>query len=750
MQALKAIGQSCGLDGSPESVLLWIGSLKENYIMIFDNADVLSPAVLEAYFPLGMRGNILMTSRNSAMMTLTLPENSLEVTEMEERDAIGLLLKASCLEASTSDVHIQATKIVKELFCFPLAIDQAGAYIASGASTIGEYLAKYSEHRKTLLCHSEFTGASKYNRTVYETWELSYKEIQLRANSDDSYKVNAANSAMLLLELFPFFHHEGITEEIFSYAALQKDDETPMLLLPLASSLLDQRLLSLCAMGTWDSFIFREGIRTLLSFSLIRRGPCGSVYAMHPLVHSWGRDRLTLDERKKCCLMAYVTLSCSLRWDADQPYGFQRILVTHVRANMEYFKAEGNQNIVSYMDDAYANFGRLLREQGYSKEAETLEIKVLNERNKILGVDHPETINALENLAATYCNLGKYIEAEKLEIQVLNGRNRILGVEHTDTINAIENLASTYSNLGKYKEGEKLQIQVLDARNKILGVEHSDTIFSMANLAAIYYHLGKFIEAEKLEIQVLDARNRILGVEHPHTILAMGNLASTYRNMGKYTEAEKLEIQVLDARNRILGVEHPDTIVAMANLASTYHQLGKDKEAKELKIQVLDARNRILGVEHPDTITAIANLASTYRNLGKYTEAEKLEVQVLNARNRILGVEHPDTIFAMANLAATYYNLGKFIEAEKLEIQVLDARNRILGVDHPHAIFAMENLAVTLRSLGKYKEAKRLVIQAQEVKSRVLEAESQCTIATRANVQEFQETLIMNFDKKGV
>ena len=51
MQALKGIGQYCGLDGSPESALWWIGSLKENYIMIFDNADVLSPAALEVDFP---------------------------------------------------------------------------------------------------------------------------------------------------------------------------------------------------------------------------------------------------------------------------------------------------------------------------------------------------------------------------------------------------------------------------------------------------------------------------------------------------------------------------------------------------------------------------------------------------------------------------------------------------------------------------------------------------------------------------
>ena len=343
------ICQVCGLDGSAESALWWIGSLKENDILIFDNADVLSPAALEVYFPPGIRGNILITSCNSAMMTLTSPQNSLEVTEMKERDAIELILKASCVQLSVSDVQIQASKIVTKLFCFPLAIDQAGAYIASGATTIGDYLAKYSEHQKTLLSHSEFTGASRYNKTVYDTWELSYKEIQKRANCDNSFMANAANSAMLLLELFPFFHHEGITEEIFSYAALSKDDKTPISNLPLASLLLDQRLLSPHETGTWDNFIFREGIRTLLSFSLIRRCLSDNVYAMHPLVHSWGRDRLTWDEKKKCCLMAYATLSCSLRWDADQPYGFQRTLVTHVRENMKCSKSEGNQNIISYM-----------------------------------------------------------------------------------------------------------------------------------------------------------------------------------------------------------------------------------------------------------------------------------------------------------------------------------------------------------------------------------------------------------------
>ena len=70
-----------------------------------------------------------------------------------------------------------------------------------------------------------FKGASKYNRTVYGTWELSFKEIQQRAKSDDFQRAKAAKSAIFLLAIFAFFHFDGITEEIFSYAATQEHEE---------------------------------------------------------------------------------------------------------------------------------------------------------------------------------------------------------------------------------------------------------------------------------------------------------------------------------------------------------------------------------------------------------------------------------------------------------------------------------------------------------------------------------------------
>jgi hypothetical protein len=232
--------------------------------MVFDNADNLTPEELEQYFPSGLGGNILITSRNSGLRHLTLHENSLEVKEMEENDAISLLLKAACLDESQEDIQAEASKIVNELFCIPLAIDQAGAFIAYGDTDIRDYLDEYSQYREKLLDYPAFKGASKYNRSVYGAWELSFKEIEQRAKSDDSQRAEAAKSAMFLLAIFAFFHFDGITEEIFSYAATQEyeenEDNEQRSDLPLASFIMDRTLLQLHNTGKWDNFIFKEGV----------------------------------------------------------------------------------------------------------------------------------------------------------------------------------------------------------------------------------------------------------------------------------------------------------------------------------------------------------------------------------------------------------------------------------------------------------------------------------------------------------
>ena len=131
---------------------------------------------------------------------------------MEGNDAISLFLKAAHLDESQEDLQAEGSKIVNVLFCIPLAIDQAGAFIAFGNKDPRDYLDEYSKYREILLSYPLFKGAFKYNKSEYKTWELSYKEIQQRAESDDAQIAEAAKSAMYLLAMIAFFHFESITD----------------------------------------------------------------------------------------------------------------------------------------------------------------------------------------------------------------------------------------------------------------------------------------------------------------------------------------------------------------------------------------------------------------------------------------------------------------------------------------------------------------------------------------------------------
>ena len=53
-------------------------------------------------------------------------------------------------------------------------------------------------------------------------------------------------------------------------------------------------------------------------------------------------------------------------------------------------------------------------------------------RERVLGVEHPLKLASITNLALTYKNQGQLKEAEELEMQVMETRKRVLGEEHPD------------------------------------------------------------------------------------------------------------------------------------------------------------------------------------------------------------------------------------------------------------------------------------------------------------------------------
>ena len=100
-------------------------------------------------------------------------------------------------------------------------------------------------------------------------------------------------------------------------------------------------------------------------------------------------------------------------------------------------------------------------------------------------------------LAATDFHLGRSTEALKLYEECLEIRTRVLGLEHPDTLQSMNELAVTYNNLGRSMEALKLYEECLEIRKRVLGPEYPDTLQSMNGLAVTYNKLGRLTEALK-------------------------------------------------------------------------------------------------------------------------------------------------------------------------------------------------------------------------------------------------------------
>jgi hypothetical protein len=95
---------------------------------------------------------------------------------------------------------------------------------------------------------------------------------------------------------------------------------------------------------------------------------------------------------------------------------------------------------------------------------------------------HNLDLTSMANLASTFWNQGRWKEAEELEVQVMETRKRVLGAEHPDTLTSMNNLAFTWKRHGRGAEALNLMEECVQLRTRILGVDHPHTLSSSAAL----------------------------------------------------------------------------------------------------------------------------------------------------------------------------------------------------------------------------------------------------------------------------
>ncbi len=698
LSACAAAGVAVPDGVAPSQVLKqWLGGQTAPWLLVFDNAD--DPHELRAHLPGPGPHHAIITSRRPDWGGLA---KTVELATWTAQQGAGFVMRR--LGAGTDQAEAEA--LSHALGGLPLALEQAASYIEATGGTVAQYLRLWQGAAAELLNkHSASTG---YELTVAATLSLAFKHL--------------SPAAQQLLRLCAFAAPEPLPERFFTEgfadlpAELGAAAAKPLAWNDVAGELKRYALAQRDSIPALDRAWLAGG-----------QAPVGTAteqaLTLHRLTQQVVRDQLAEPLRDVPMLVNVLGRAC--RNDAQDPRYWPRLasllphavwlnepgrgVVTEVAVDIQ---------IRSWLLDRTATF--LQHGLALYPQARAGFEQVLATRRRVLGEEHPETLDAMNNLANVLSDQGDLAGACCLHDRVLAVCRRALGEEHPSTLTSMNNLAQTRWELGDLIGARSLQEQELAVCRRVLGEEHPDTLTSMSNLANMLNTQGDLASARKLDEQGLSIRRRVLGAEHPSTLTSMNNLAKTLSAQGDSSGARDLWEQVMAGRRRVLGDEHPATLTSMNNLASALCAQGDLAGARTLEERALALRRRVLGDDHHDTLTSMNNLASTLWAQGDLAGARKLQEQALAVRRRVLGEEHPDTLNSMNNLASTLLNQGDLVSARNLHEQVLAVCRQVLGEEHPHTLTSMNNVAGTLWALGDLTGARGFEEQVLAVRRRVL------------------------------
>lgn len=664
------------------ALIRWLERCDSPWLLIFDNADDLSP--VHPYIPLQGRGHILLTTRANAVSSLT---SSVEVGSMDLMEGVQFLLRRAQRETMASDDEIEeATSIIIALAQFPLAIDQAGAYIEETRCSFHDYFQIYQKHRYALLARRGMQ-ATRYPESVATTWSLSLRQIE------------EANPASIeLLHLCAFLAPDHIPEELLTEGATYWPPALQE--------------------AVTDRFTFNQMVQALLAFSLVKRLASDRLLSIHRLVQAVQVDRMTPEEQRSWAERIVRTVHALFpsnpqdvaTWAKCQRYLAQ---VEACEALIQRYRLCSSQ-AAEILDRA----GVYHREKASYQAAEPLLAQALSLREQLAGPSDLAVAPSLNNLAVLYLRQGRYKQAEPLFQRALQIRRQSTEASQSDVAQSLHNLALLYSFQGKYRQAEPLFQQALSISEQVLGTEHEKTAVCLQNLAEVYRQLGLHEQAKPLYQRALTLLERQAGLEHPLVTHPLAGLANLALEEGAYVQAEALYRRALTILEQQLSSDHPYAAEFFLGLADLFSAQDLYEQAQPLYRRALALLEQQLGPEYPLVALALTKWANLLLKQEVYEQAEPLYQRALRLNEQVFGVESPLLVEPLTGLATLLVAQGSFEQAHYLYQRAHTILGQQLLPEHPLAIRILEGLAGLSLAQGIPEQARSLYQQALDLHKR--------------------------------
>jgi tetratricopeptide (TPR) repeat protein len=598
--------------------------LQSNALLVYDNVS--SPEEIADLLPSG-GARLLITSRFSDFSAWA-EEITLDVLPREE--AVALLQSRADRKDAAG-----AKTLAEALGCLPLALDHAAAYCKRTQVRFADYAVKAA----TLI--ASVPRGSGYPRSVAATFDLALSQAVSQCAS---------------------------TEVLMGFLAQCAPERIPMLLVEGAIDDEGERLQALAA---------------LAEVSLLKHDPFDDgteAVTVHRLVQAIARARLAATDLPHRVADRVISRLASIYpgegYDNPETWRLCAQLTPHFLARQAHDATPTAANWPELLNRAGRYFhGRAVHAQAASFLREALAI-----RERVLGPEHPDTAQSLNNLAMVLRDQGDLAAARPLYERALTIRERVLGPQDRATAQSLYNLAGLLQAQGNFAGARPLFERALAIRERVFGTEHHETAQSLSSLALLLAAQGDPGRARPLSERALAIEEKVLGPEHPFTAAALNNIALLLQDLAA---ARPLYERALAINVRAFGLEHPTTATSLNNLAGLLRDQGDLAAARPLYDRALAVCEKMLGPEHPTTAVSLNNLAWLLEAQGDLTEARSLYERALAIYVKVLGPEHPGTASILSNLASLLSAQRDFAGARPLFERALTIAEKVLGPEHP-------------------------------------------------------------------
>lgn len=610
-----------------------------------------------------------------------------------------------------------ATDICKALGYLPLAIVQAGKAILEGKCTLQTFRTFFERGWArvrtsvggTKQSHS-FRAAPTPNEVVYSTFEMVHP-----AASEDAFE---------LLKLLSFMHRQQFRLQILVQAVFNpnREEETERMeqhqrstteKLPVkswAKTIQDLAIgLRLLLMRLSERPIvpnllrgfeglerdevedrLRAALAELMRISLVDYNEANGICSMHPLIHWWARERMSLAEQAICCQSACNVLARAILIPPLDVEESDKELRRHMLPHIEHVRKQEagirgklrlkqrerrrpwpilSRVIRGYEVQQLAKFAVVYADHGLWDKASELLLVVGEFVRQNLGVAHPLAVRALLFLSESYLWLSCEDDAISLRLEIYDACRALRGEEDILTLNVQDQLAMSLCQRGRFEEAKDYQEKAVEGFKIACGVGHVDTLRAITHLGKIVEKFAEFDEAVKLHREALDGIQKHTH-RHPsdsETLDVKQNLAMAILDRHRWgnpdvdelERAEQLTAEVIKQRELKLGKEHNSTLWAFCDLARIKAERGAVEEAEDIIRTRLPIAVRNLGESHLGTLMGKSHFGHILILRGKLSEAEIILEQAVQSYE-VNHNGHPDQLIAQGFLVQCYRRQGCF------------------------------------------------------------------------------------------